>query len=78
MNAVTRFVYDEVETQDEDYVLEPGVGEAWEREIYLSDQIELFKQHLISHISWDMMERALKHVLKVKGEKIAFRNGLQL
>ena len=32
---------------------------AWEREVYLSDQIESFKQHLLGHIPWNLMEKAL-------------------
>ncbi len=32
---------------------------AWKRETYLSDQVELFKQHLISHLAPAITERVL-------------------
>ena len=32
---------------------------AWEREVYLSDQVESFKQHFIAHIPRTLMEKAL-------------------
>ena len=35
------------------------IGVAWERETYLSDQVEAFKRHLISHLAPAITERVL-------------------
>ena len=37
---------------------------AWEREVYLSDQVESFKQHFIEHIPRTLMEKALGNCLQ--------------
>lgn len=58
--AVTKFVYDEVEHGfDEEEVS----NAAWEREVYLSDQIELFKQHVLGCMSYPIMEKAIDPIL---------------
>ena len=58
--AVTQFVYDEIEAEDYE---EQTAKAAWEREVYLSDQIELFKQHFHGHIPHSLVEKALGPVL---------------
>jgi hypothetical protein len=60
-----RFVYDELVAEHEASEANANnsgkseIKESWEREVYLSDQVETFKQYLIGQIPWTLMERAL-------------------
>ena len=63
--AVTKFIFDEIEAEENgEDVEEKHSQTAWEREIYLSDQIELFKQHVITYISCNILEEAMLSILE--------------
>ena len=48
------------------------IGVAWKREIYLSDQVEAFKAHLLSHLAPAITEKVLDvGVLKGLSDAIA-------
>jgi hypothetical protein len=47
-------------------IVEHDKGKAWVtpyREIYLSDQVELFKSHVFEHVPYNLMEKVLEPVL---------------
>jgi hypothetical protein len=59
--SVNNFVFDELEVQENE---ERAETTAWEREIYLSDQVEFFKQHVVSYLASNVTEKVLGQVLE--------------
>lgn len=70
-NVVTHFVYDEVEAAESGE--DSDARTAWEREIYLSDQVEAFKQHVLSHVPANLIEKVMEPILIGIGEAILWK-----
>jgi hypothetical protein len=61
-NVVTYYVFDEIVGSD-DYDEEREQGTACDREIYLNDQVEEFKNHVLEHVPYNLIEKVLEPVL---------------
>ena len=71
--AVTQFVFDEIEAEaaSEEAYEEMKSKAAWEREIYLSDQVQLFKDFVLGFVPPSLLSQVLDSVLN--GVKKAIR-----
>ncbi len=58
MSIIIMSIISHCHWQAEDYE-DRNAGRAWEREVYLSDQVDSFKVHLLSHLPPSLLEETL-------------------